>query len=65
MQTPVTTTTSTRTWDGVDRRAETPKVPLFGELLVESAWRPSDVVAAANEGWLRAFGYAKDRRAGK
>lgn len=51
-------------WDGIDRRSgRTPSIPLFGELLVESSWRPSDVVPAASEGWLRAYGYAKDRRA--
>jgi hypothetical protein len=62
MPTPILTSQPTRTWDGIDRRGETPKAPLFGELLVESSWRPSDVVPAASEGWLRAFGYAKDRR---
>lgn len=62
---PMTTlaTDTKRTWDGIDRRnGTTPEAPLFGELLVESSWRPADVVPAASEGWLRAFGYVKDRR---
>lgn len=63
MTTAPTATDSNRRWDGTDRRSGlTPKAPLFGELLVESSWRPSDVVPHASEGWLRAFGYAKDRR---
>lgn len=63
MSNPTMTTEPTRHWDGPDRRSgAAPKAPLFGELLVESSWRPADVVPAANEGWLRAFGYVKDRR---
>lgn len=49
-------------WDGIDRRQGRPQAPLFGELLVESNWRPSDPVPQATEGWLRSHGYAKDRR---
>lgn len=63
MSTTTIATDSKRAWDGVDRRSgHTPQAPLFGELLVESSWRPADVVPAASEGWLRAFGYVKDRR---
>lgn len=66
MSTNTMATDSKRTFDGVDRRSgAAPKAPLFGELLVESSWRPSDVVPAASEGWLRAFGYVKDRRTTK
>lgn len=56
-----TTTTATR-WDGIDRRAGAPVAPLFGELLIESSWRPTDIASAATEGWLRSTGYVKDRR---
>jgi hypothetical protein len=63
MSTTTIATESKPSWDGIDRRSgRTPQVPLFGELLVESSWRPADVVPAASEGWLRAFGYVKDRR---
>ncbi len=62
MLTPTVTTAPTKTWDGIDRRTGKPKAPLFGELLIESEWRPSDVVPAVNEGWLRSKGFAPDRR---
>lgn len=63
MSTTTMATLSQRPWDGVDRRSgRTPSAPLFGELLVESSWRPADVVPHASEGWLRAFGYVKNRR---
>jgi hypothetical protein len=52
-------------WDGVERRQGVPPAPLFGELLVESSWRPADVVPAATEAWLRALGYVKERRSAK
>lgn len=50
-------------WQGPDRRTTTPPAPLFGELLVECAWRPTDRPLGASEGWLRANGWAPDRRA--
>ncbi|MDP1922099.1 MAG: hypothetical protein Q8L14_38015 [Myxococcales bacterium] len=63
MPTTTMATDSKRSWDGIDRRSGVvPQPPLFGELLVESSWRPADVVPAASEGWLRAYGYAKNRR---
>lgn len=34
----------------------------FGELAIESSWRPTDRAPVAAEGWLRANGYAPDRR---
>ncbi len=45
-----------------DRRRGAPKAPLFGELLIESSWRPTDPPMGASEGWLRANGFAPDRR---
>jgi hypothetical protein len=63
MSTATISTATTPHWDGIDRRTgELPKAPLFGELLVESSWRPADLVPAATEGWLRSAGYVKDRR---
>ncbi len=36
----------------------------FNEFVsTESSWRPSDRGIVAHEGWLRANGYAPDRRA--
>ncbi len=43
-----------------DRRA--PAAPTWGELLVESSWRPSDRPRVQSEGWLIAHGYAPERR---
>ena len=34
----------------------------WGELVIESAWRPSDKPRVESEGWLRANGYLVDRR---
>lgn len=36
---------------------------MWGELVVESAWRPTDKPRVESEGWLRANGYLVDRRA--
>ncbi|HEY1088641.1 MAG TPA: hypothetical protein VGE37_13140 [Archangium sp.] len=36
---------------------------MWGELVVESAWRPQDKPRVESEGWLRANGYLVDRRA--
>ena len=33
-----------------------------GELVVESAWRPSDKPRVESEGWLRSHGYLPERR---
>ncbi len=46
----------------VDRRKGPPPAPKYGELLVESGWRPTDPTTVANDNWLRAFGLAPDRR---
>lgn len=35
---------------------------MWGELIVESAWRPSDKPRVESEGWLRAHGYLSERR---
>lgn len=51
-------------WTGDERRTGDAPAPLFGELLVEAAWRPSDKPVGAFDGWLRANGFAPDRRAG-
>jgi hypothetical protein len=53
---------NTNNWQGNDRRTGAPPAPKFGELLVESAWRPTDKPVSASDGWLRANGYAPDRR---
>ncbi|MBX7100296.1 MAG: hypothetical protein K1X89_21445 [Myxococcaceae bacterium] len=45
-----------------ERRTGTPPAPVFGELLIESSWRPTDKPSVEAEGWLRAHGYAPDRR---
>ena len=47
----------------VERRRGAPPAPKYGELLVESGWRPTDRPQGESEGWLRAHGYAEDRRA--
>jgi hypothetical protein len=45
-----------------DRRTRSnPRSP-FGELLVESAWRPSDRPRVQDQGWRIAHGYAPERR---
>jgi hypothetical protein len=44
-----------------ERRA--PAAPTWGELVVESSWRPSDRPKVQAEGWLIANGYAPERRA--
>ena len=46
----------------MERRQGPPPAPQYGELLIESGWRPSDKPAVESEGWLRAHGYAPDRR---
>lgn len=35
---------------------------MWGELVVESAWRPTDKPRVESEGWLRSHGYLADRR---
>jgi hypothetical protein len=54
---------NTTTWQGPERRSGRAPAPMFGELLVECGWRPTDRPAGVSEGWLRANGYAPDRRA--
>ena len=46
----------------MERRRGTPPPPKYGELLIESGWRPTDKPGIESEGWLRAHGYAPDRR---
>jgi hypothetical protein len=47
----------------MERRADgCAKQEAFGELTIESSWRPTDRAPVAAEGWLRANGYARDRR---
>lgn len=36
---------------------------VWGELVVEMAWRPTDKPRVESEGWLRAHGYLPERRA--
>lgn len=52
----------TTTWQGPERRTAGAPAPTFGELLVECAWRPTDRPVGVSDGWLRANGYAQDRR---
>ena len=56
-------TKKTESKQPLERRKGRPSAPLYGELLVESGWRPTDQKVVASEGWLRAFGLAADRRA--
>lgn len=46
----------------IDRRKGKAPAPLYGELLIESGWRPTDRPNVQTESWLRANGYAPDRR---
>lgn len=47
----------------MERREDRKPTPgMWGELLVESSWRPTDRPAAAALGWLITHGYAEDRR---
>jgi hypothetical protein len=46
----------------MERRRGAP-VTMWGELVVESSWRPQDKPRVESEGWLRANGYLADRRA--
>lgn len=46
----------------MERRSDTQRLLAQGDLAIESSWRPSDVAPVAHEGWLRANGYAPDRR---
>lgn len=50
------------TWQGPERRTGKGPAPLFGELSMETLWRPTDKPAGVSDGWLRAHGYAPDRR---
>ena len=47
--------------NSIDRRRGT-ATTMWGELVVESAWRPSDKPRVESEGWLRSHGYLADRR---
>ena len=47
--------------DSTDRR-KGQAATMWGELVVESAWRPSDKPRVESEGWLRSHGYLADRR---
>lgn len=38
---------------------------MWGELVVESSWRPTDKPRVESEGWLRQNGYLADRRANR
>lgn len=57
-----TTASKITNWQGPERRTGNTTAPLFGELLVECAWRPTDRPVGVSDGWLRAHGYAPDRR---
>lgn len=57
----VSTLTSTDQ-SSMDRRKGPPPAPKFGELLIESSWRPTDRPNTESDAWLRAHGYAPDRR---
>jgi hypothetical protein len=46
------------------REARRPPAPTYGELVVESSWRPADRPPVQSEGWLIAHGYAAERRRG-
>lgn len=54
-------TTKGSAWAGAERRRPA-EAPRFAELLMERPWRPTDKPLEATEGWLRANGYAPDRR---
>jgi hypothetical protein len=56
---------TTSQWAGNDRRQGPPPPPRFGELLVESAWRPTDQMSSDAENWFRARDTAVDRRANR
>lgn len=47
--------------DTTDRR-KGKAASMWGELVVESAWRPTDKPRVESEGWLRSHGYLADRR---
>jgi|APLak6261678615_1056124.scaffolds.fasta_scaffold00312_9 hypothetical protein len=38
---------------------------MWGELVVEMSWRPSDKPKVESDGWLRANGYLPERRQGR
>jgi hypothetical protein len=44
------------------REGRPPKPGAWGELLVESSWRPTDRPRVESTGWLIAHGYAPERR---
>jgi hypothetical protein len=46
----------------VDRRKGPPPAPMYGELLIDSGWRPNDLPPPEHEGWLRTKGVVPDRR---
>ncbi len=41
------------------------KASMWGELVVELAWRPSDKPKVESEAWLHANGYLPERRQGR
>jgi hypothetical protein len=46
-------------------RRQANNTSIWGELVVEMSWRPSDKPKVESEGWLRAHGYLPERRAGR
>ncbi len=47
--------------ENTDRRRGS-TASMWGELVVESMWRPSDKPRVESEGWLRSHGYLPERR---
>jgi hypothetical protein len=46
----------------MDRRQDRLPTTMWGELVVESAWRPTDRPRVESPGWLIHHGYAPERR---
>ncbi len=46
----------------MERRTDTARELASSDLAIESTWRPTDQAPVAHEGWLRANGYAPNRR---
>jgi hypothetical protein len=55
---------TTDTAASMERRQANSK-SIWGELVVEMSWRPSDKPKVESEGWLHAHGYRPDRRQGR
>ncbi len=55
------TTTDTASMER--RQGSSPSI--WGELVVELSWRPSDKPKVESDGWLRAKGYLPERRQGR